>query len=176
MLKAPDKSRKKCTVLQNIKTILNTMQPSTLLFCQSSLNTVSSTVYLLSFEVCMLLAFIPQTYFPIFGYLLWTSNNSNSHELDLFSNYLEGLSYQESTVLVIIKHYSQGVKWSFRILIEGQNALTPMPVLCTSFTWQKAKTRVIRIKMIESSSARDQIASFLVEVETNTGYIRSKHV
>ena len=70
MLKAPDKSRKKCTVLQNIKTILNTMQPSTLLFCQSSSNTVSSTVYLLSFEVCMLLAFIPQTYFPIFSYLL----------------------------------------------------------------------------------------------------------
>ena len=75
------------------------------------------------------------------------------------------------------------MEWSaeFRILTEGQNALTPMPVLSASFTWQKAKTRMIRIKMIEGSNACDQIAfhalgSFLVEVETNTGYIHIKHV
>ena len=70
---------------------------------------------------------------------------------------------------------------SFRILIEGQNALTPMPVLSASFTLQKAKTRMIRIKMIEGTNACDQIAfhalrSFLVKVETNTGYIHMKHV
>ena len=40
---------------------------------------------------------------------------------------------------------------------------------------------MIRIKMIEGSNACDQIAfhalrSFLVEVETNTGYIHIKHV
>ena len=56
-----------------------------------------------------------------------------------------------------------------------------MPVLSASFTWQKAKTRMIRIKMIEGSNACDQIAfhalgSFLVEAETNTGYIHIKHV
>ena len=56
-----------------------------------------------------------------------------------------------------------------------------MPVLSASFTWQKAKTRMIRIKMIEGSNACDQIAFhafrlFLVEVETNTGYVYIKHV
>ena len=61
------------------------------------------------------------------------------------------------------------------------NTLTPMPVLSASFTWQKAKTCMIRIKMIEGSNACDQIAfhalgSFLVEVEINTGYIHIKHV
>ena len=85
------------------------------------------------------------------------------------------------TALVITKGYSHGSEVpSFRILIEGQNALTPMPVLSASFTWQKAKTRMIRIKMIEGSNACDQIAlhalgSLLVEVETNTGYIHIKH-
>ena len=49
-----------------------------------------------------------------------------------------------------------------------------MPVFSESFTWQKAKTRMTRIKMIEGSNACDQIAfhalgSFLVDVETNTG-------
>ena len=52
---------------------------------------------------------------------------------------------------------------------------------CTSFKGQKATTHVIKIKMIEGSNACDQIAfhaalhSFLVQVKTNTGYIRTKH-
>ena len=43
------------------------MYSLSLLFCQSSLNTMSSTVYLSSFEVFMLLAFIPH---PISSFLV----------------------------------------------------------------------------------------------------------
>ena len=44
-----------------------------------------------------------------------------------------------------------------------------------SFLWQIVKTRVIRLRVIEGSNTRDQIAlcafhSILVEVQTNTGY------
>ena len=44
-----------------------------------------------------------------------------------------------------------------------------------------AKTRVIRLRVIESPNALDQIAfcafhSFLVEVQTNAGYIHATHV
>ena len=44
------------------------------------------------------------------------------------------------------------MEWSaeFRILIEGQNALTPMSVLSASFTWQKAKTRMLLATYISS--------------------------
>ena len=49
---------------------------------------------------------------------------------------------------------------------------------CVSFTWQMVKTRVIRFRVIESPNARDQIAlcafhSFLVQVQTNAGYIHA---
>ena len=51
-------------------------------------------------------------------------------------------------------------------------------VLCVSFTWQMVKLRVIRSRGVEGWNARDQIAlcvshSFLVEVQTNTGYIHA---
>jgi len=44
----------------------------------------------------------------------------------------------------------------------------------------KVKTRVIRLRIIEGSNARDQIAlcafqTFLVEVQTNAGYIHATH-
>ena len=50
-------------------------------------------------------------------------------------------------------------------------------VLRVSFTWQVVKTRVIRVQRAEGRDARDQIAFcafhlFLVEVQTNTGYIQ----
>ena len=49
-------------------------------------------------------------------------------------------------------------------------------VLGVNFTWQIVKTRVIRLREIEGSNVRDQIAlcafhSFLVEVQINAGYI-----
>ena len=52
------------------------------LFCQSSLNTVSSTVNLSSFEVCVLLALIPYTifFFPVICFELpITQTPSNLH-------------------------------------------------------------------------------------------------
>ena len=53
--------------------------------------------------------------------------------------------------------------------------------LCKFYMTEGQKKGMIRIKMIEGSNACDQIAfhalrSFLVEVETNTGYIHIKHV
>ena len=45
---------------------------------------------------------------------------------------------------------------------------------------QMVKTRVIRLRVIEGSNTRNQIAlcafhSFLVEVQTNAGYIHATH-
>ena len=53
-------------------------------------------------------------------------------------------------------------------------------VLCVSFTLQMVKTRVIRVRGVEGRNARDQIAfcafqSFLVEIQTNAGYIHATH-
>ena len=53
-------------------------------------------------------------------------------------------------------------------------------VICVSFTWQIVKTRVIRLRMIKGPNARDQIGfctfhSFLVEVQSNAGYIHRTH-
>ena len=53
-------------------------------------------------------------------------------------------------------------------------------VLCVSFMREKGKTRVIRLRVIEGSNARDKIAfcafhSFLVEVQTTAGYIHATH-
>ena len=76
--------------------------------------------------------------------------------------------------------------------IEGQNSLLQhcASVLCLSFTRGVVKTRLIRLRVIESPyrqlrrqegpNARDQIAlggfhSFLVEVQTNAGYIDARH-
>ena len=49
-------------------------------------------------------------------------------------------------------------------------------VLCETFMWQIVKTSVIRLWVTEGPNAYDQIAfnafnSFLVEVQTNAGYI-----
>ena len=68
-----------------------TMNSLPLLFCQSSLNTVSSTIS--SSEECMLLGFIPH---PIFS--LPVIKASNSRYFGPFSISLEGSSYQELTV------------------------------------------------------------------------------
>ena len=51
-------------------------------------------------------------------------------------------------------------------------------VLCISFTRQMIKTRVIRLRGVESRNVCDQIAfcsflSFLVEGQMNAGYIRT---
>ena len=65
--------------------------------------------------------------------------------------------------------------------IEGQKAFTPSrTVLCVSFTRQMVKTRLIRLRVIEGPSARDQSAlcafhSFLVEVQMTAGYIHATH-
>ena len=53
-------------------------------------------------------------------------------------------------------------------------------VLCVCFTLEIVKTRVIRLLVIEGPNARDQIAfcafhSFLVEAQTNAGYIHATH-
>ena len=53
-------------------------------------------------------------------------------------------------------------------------------VLFLSFTWEIVKARVIRLRVIESPNARDQIAfcsfhSFLVEVQANASYIHVAH-
>ena len=53
-------------------------------------------------------------------------------------------------------------------------------VLCVGFTWQIVKTHVIRLGGVEGWNVRDQIAScalhtFLVEVQTNAGYIHAMH-
>ena len=63
--------------------------------------------------------------------------------------------------------------------IEGQNSFAP--TLCLSmFHVTDGQTRVIRLRVIEVPNARDQIAlctfhSFLVEVQTNAGYIHVRH-
>ena len=62
--------------------------------------------------------------------------------------------------------------------IEGQNSWSKR--FCVSFTWQMVKTRVIRLLVIEGPSARDQSAfcafhTFLMEVQTNAGYILATH-
>ena len=78
------------------------------------------------------------------------------------------------TVLVITKRY--GVRAT---TIEVQNTFVlTFDVLCVSFTLQMVKTRVIKLQGIEGPNARDQIAfyafhSFLVEVQTNAGYIHA---
>ena len=56
-------SRKKCTAVQNIEIILATMNSLSLLFCRSSLNTVSSAVYLSNLKCAYQFAFIPHTIF-----------------------------------------------------------------------------------------------------------------
>ena len=53
-------------------------------------------------------------------------------------------------------------------------------VLCVSFTRQMVKIRVIRLRGVEGRNARDQITfcafhSFLVEVQTNAGYMHATH-
>ena len=53
-------------------------------------------------------------------------------------------------------------------------------VLCVSFTRQMFKPSVIRLRGVEGRDAHDQIAvctfhSFLVDVQTNAGYIHSTH-
>ena len=53
-------------------------------------------------------------------------------------------------------------------------------VLCVSFTRHIVKTRVIILRVIANSNARDQIAfcafhSFLVEVQMKAGYIHVTH-
>ena len=53
-------------------------------------------------------------------------------------------------------------------------------LLCVSFTCQIVKTRVIRLRVIEGTNARDQIAfcaihPFLVKVQTKAGYILATH-
>ena len=54
------------------------------------------------------------------------------------------------------------------------------PGLCVDFTWQMVKTRVIRVQGEGGRNMCDQIAfcafhSFLVEVQTNTGYRHVTH-
>ena len=54
-------------------------------------------------------------------------------------------------------------------------------VLCVGFTWQVVKTRVTRLLGVEGRKAQDQIVfcafrSFLVEVQTNAGYIHAMHM
>ena len=54
-------------------------------------------------------------------------------------------------------------------------------VLCKGFTWQTVKTCVTTLLGVEGRKAQDQIAfcafhSFLVEVQTNAGYIHATHV
>jgi len=75
--------------------------------------------------------------------------------------------------LVITKGY--GVRMRATTM-EGQNAFAP--TLCVSFTWQIAKTRLIRLRGVEGRNARDEIAlcafhSLLVEVQTKAGYIHA---
>ena len=53
-------------------------------------------------------------------------------------------------------------------------------VLCVSLTCQIFKARVIRLRVIEGPNTRDQIAfgafhSFVMEVQTNAGYIHATH-
>ena len=53
-------------------------------------------------------------------------------------------------------------------------------VLRVGFTWQMVKTHVMRLRGVEGWNGRDKIAScalhsFLVEVQTNAGYIHATH-
>ena len=60
---------KKCTAVQNIEIILATMNSLSLLFCRSSLNTVSNAVYLSNLKCAYYLhSFpIPFSYFRLFA-------------------------------------------------------------------------------------------------------------
>ena len=64
--------------------------------------------------------------------------------------------------------------------IEGQNAFAPTLYLGYVSRDRRSKTRVIRLRPTEGPNARGQIAlcafhSFLVEVQTNAGYINATH-
>ena len=55
-----------------------------------------------------------------------------------------------------------------------------IPVLCVSSTSQIVKTHVITLRGVEGRDARDQISfcafhSFIVEVQTNAGYVHATH-
>ena len=87
----------------------------------------------------------------------------------------EGFIHATHGLLVITKGY--GVQAT---TIEGQNLCCSIAVLCVSFTRQIVKTRVNRLGVIKGPNTRDQIAfcafhSFLVEVQTNAGYIYATH-
>ena len=77
MFWAPDISlKKKCSAVQIIEFILTATYSLSLLFGLSSLNTVSSTMYLSSFEVCMMwLEFIPHSISLFSIMLLRTPDN-----------------------------------------------------------------------------------------------------
>ena len=54
-------------------------------------------------------------------------------------------------------------------------------LICVAFTWQMVKTCVIRLLGVEGRNAQDQTVFcafrlFLVEVQTNAGYIHATHV
>ena len=85
--------------------------------------------------------------------------------------FVQDALYSDGILLLIITK-DNGVRAT---AIEGQNA-----VLCVGFTKQMVKTHVITLRGIEGGDARDQIAfcafhSFLVEVQTNAGYIHATH-
>ena len=72
------------------------MYSLSLLFCQTSLNTVSSTVHLSSFEVCLVLSFTPHPIF-LFPVICFELPVTRTH----FSISLEGSSYRESPVVYL---------------------------------------------------------------------------
>ena len=64
--------------------------------------------------------------------------------------------------------------------MEGQNAFAPTLYFAYVSRDKRSKTRVIRLRVLEGPNVRDQIAfcafhSFLVEVQTNAGYINATH-
>ena len=81
--------------------------------------------------------------------------------------------------------FSHQTSYNQRLKIAGDNdrrskRFCSSAVLCVRFTWQVVRTRVIRLRVTEDPNARDQSAfcafrTFLVEVQTNAGYIHATH-
>ena len=117
MTKIEKKVEKKSVLQSETLYYITTMYSMSWLFWQSSLNTVPSTVYLSSFEVCALLALIPYPIFlfPVICFKLPITRTPSNSNFFLFP-LVEGSSYWETLKVTRVNLITW--KWS-----EGKQKL-----------------------------------------------------
>ena len=87
------------------------------------------------------------------------------------------LFYRHLLSISTSNNYGYGVRAT---TIDGQRAFAPTLYFAYVSRDRWSKAREIRLRVLEEPNARDQIAlnafhSFLVEVQTNGGYIYATH-